>query len=174
MIALFNKSIPIIAIQLNALKLNDKLVLNFTKVLDEASYALVYEEEPQIVTYKREDFEKTIPKDILALADISFDILTEINSNLQKTYTKNYIGIQNGNRPSNFIVFSLKQNFLRPEVSISNLDEWATKLSEAGIEIVNKNQRNSRLSFRLTKKDFDSNRELLKLLFEESYNEWFK
>jgi len=33
-IALMNRSIPIIAIQLNALKVDDKIILNFTKVLD--------------------------------------------------------------------------------------------------------------------------------------------
>ena len=33
-IALFNRAIPIIAIQLNALKIDEKIILNFTKVLD--------------------------------------------------------------------------------------------------------------------------------------------
>ena len=173
-ISLFNKSIPIIAIQLNALKIDNKLTLNFTKILDETSYGIVYEDEAQVVTYKREDFEKNIPQNILSLTDDCFNILTEINPKLQKTYTKNYMGIQNGNRPSNFIVFIPKQNFLKPEVNILDLEEWAEKLSRVGIEIVNKNNRNSRISFRLTKKDFDSNRNLVKELFKKSYEEWFE
>lgn len=173
-ISLFNKSIPIIAIQLNALKINDKLTLNFTTILDETSYGLVYEDEPQVVTYRREDFDKNIPNNILSLADDCFNILTEINPKLQKTYTKNYMGIQNGNRPSNFIVFIPKRNFLKPEVSISDLEEWGEKLSAVGIEIVNKNNRNSRISFRLTKKDFDTNKDLIKELFKTSYDEWFE
>lgn len=173
-ISLFNKSMPIIAIQLNALQVNDKLVLNFTKILDETSYGIVYEDEPQAVSYKREDFEKSIPKNILSLADDCFTVLNEIDKNLQKTYTKHYMGVQNGNRPANLVVFLPKQNFLKPEVSISNIEEWAEKLSALGIEIVNKNHRNSRISFRLTKKDFDTHREIIKELFTQSYQEWFK
>lgn len=173
-ISLFNKSIPIIAVQLNALKINDKLVLNFTKILDETSYGVVYEDEPQVATYKREDFQKNTPANILALADDCFNLINEINPALQKSYTKNYMGVQNGNRPSNFIIFLPKQGFLKPEVSISNFEEWAEKLSALGIEIVNKNYRNSRISFRLTKKEFDANKDLLKVLFTQSYKEWFE
>jgi hypothetical protein len=173
-ISLFNKSIPIIAVQLNALQIKDKLVLNFTKVLDETSYGVVYEDDTQVVTYRREDFQKNIPQNILSLADDCFTILNDINPKLQKTYTKNYMGVQNGNRPSNFVVFLPKQNFLKPEVSISNIEDWANKLSELGIEIVNKNHRNSRISFRLTKKEFDVNREVIKKLFKQSHDEWFE
>jgi hypothetical protein len=84
------------------------------------------------------------------------------------------MGVQNGNRPSNFIIFLPKQNFLKPDLSISDLEEWATKLSDLGIEIVNKNHRNSRFSFRLTKKEFEANRDLFKELFTQSYREWFE
>jgi len=173
-ISLFNKSIPIIAIQLNALQIKDKFVLNFTKVLDESTYGVVYEDEPQVVTYEREDFQKNIPENILSLADECFNLINEINPKLQKSYTKNYMGVQNGNRPSNFIIFLPKQNFLKPDLSISDLEEWATKLSDLGIEIVNKNHRNSRFSFRLTKKEFEANRDLFKELFTQSYREWFE
>jgi hypothetical protein len=172
-ISLFNKAIPIIAIQLNALKVNENLVLDFTKVLDETSFGIVYEEEPQVISYKREDFEKNFPKIILSLADDCFSILNEIDKNLQKTYTKNYVGIQSGNRPANFVIFLPKQNFLKPEVCISNIDDWASLLSSLGIEIVNKNIRSSRISFRLTKKDFDTHNSVLKEMFNQSYQEWF-
>ena len=156
------------------MKVNDNLILNFTKIPNETSYGIVYEDEPQVVNYNREDFEKNIPKNILSLADDYFTLLNEIDKNLQKIYTKSYMGIQNGNRPPNLVVFLPKQTFLKPEVSISNIEEWADKLSALGIEIVNKNHRNSRISFTLTKKDFDAHRETIKELFTQSYQEWFK
>jgi len=44
-ISLFNGAIPMMALQLNAIQIDDKIILNFTRVLDEISTAAIEEEE---------------------------------------------------------------------------------------------------------------------------------
>jgi hypothetical protein len=50
-IALFNQAIPIIALQLDAIRVEDKVILNFAKVLD--IYEVPEEEEPAGETVDR-------------------------------------------------------------------------------------------------------------------------
>jgi len=121
-----------------------------------------------------DEFFKKLPKEIVHLAKEYFDIVKEIDPSLSQTFTQNYTGLQKGNRKNNFLVVRPKQTFIKPEVCLSNIDEWAEKLSEKEIDIVNKDHRSSRIIFRLTKKDIENNRDLLKDMIKQSYDEWFK
>lgn len=168
-IGLFNSHIPLIAIQLNALTVDDKLVLDFVKVLDEIT---VGEDEEDIAVKKdRIYWESKANRDSLKLIDECCDIIKEIDTDLILGYTQSYIGLVKRNRPLNFVIFLPKQKFVRAEVKVSDTDGWAKKLEENDFEIISIGKRSGRIKFRLIKKDLTSNRNLLKEIFQISYNE---
>jgi hypothetical protein len=169
-ISLFNNTIPIIAIQLNALKVEDKLVLNFTKVLDEAT---IGEDEDEII--EKADRNYWIQKasvDSLKLVDECLDIIKEINPDYSLSYNKHYIGLQKRGRANNFIIFNAKSNFARAEVRLADMDTYKTILEEKNIEIVSLHKRSGRIKFRVTKEVIDHNRDILKQIFQVAYSEW--
>ncbi|HMP99441.1 MAG TPA: hypothetical protein PKC24_06635 [Cyclobacteriaceae bacterium] len=168
-IGLFNSSIPIIAIQLNALQINDHVVLNFVKVLDEVT---VGEEEDEVTVKKdRNYWDNKVNKESIKAIDECEEILKEIDSELTLGYTQNYIGLIKRNRPMNFVIFLPKQKFVRVEIRISNKEKWSQRLEESDFEIIPIKTTARRIKFRLGKNDVLKNRSLLKELFQEAYNE---
>jgi hypothetical protein len=171
-IGLFNSSIPMIAIQLNALAVEDKLILNFVKVLDEVS---VGEDEDEISVKKDRTFwENKASKESLVIVDECNDILKEIDSDLHISYNQSYMGLFKKNRPFNFLVFVAKQKFVRVEIKVEDIETWIKKLEDHEFEIVSVGKGSGRIKFRIAKSDVANNHDLLKELFQTSYNEWIK
>ncbi|MBK7880974.1 MAG: hypothetical protein WBP33_04630 [Saprospiraceae bacterium] len=168
-IGLFNSQIPIIAIQLNALEINDNVVLNFVKILDEVT---VGEDEDEIAVKKdRNYWDNKTNKESLRVIDECCEILKEIDNELNLGYTQNYIGLVKRNRPLNFILFLPKQKFVRAEIKVSDIEGWTNKIEENDFEIVSIGKRSGRIKFRLGKLDLSKKREFLKELFQVSYTE---
>ncbi len=170
-ISLFNNTIPIIAIQLNALKVSNQLTLDFTKVLDEVT---IGEDDDPPVKTDRSYWENRGSPESLKLADECLNIIKEFAPDYSLSYNKYHIGLQKRDRPNNFVVFSPKKKFLRVGARINDMDSCKNILEEKDIEIVSLDKRSGRIRFRLTKTDFNNNRETLKQIFETAYKEWSK
>lgn len=169
-ISLFNNTIPIIAIQLNALKVGDQLILNFTKVLDEVT---IGEEEDEVLEKAdRSYWEAKGSHESVKLADECLNIIKEIDPDYSLSYNKHYIGLQKRGRPNNFVVFRAKKKFMRAEVRLTDMDLYKNILEEKDIEIVSLDKRSGRIKFRITKVDIDNSRDTLKQIFETAYKEW--
>lgn len=169
-ISLFNNTIPIIAIQLNALKVGEQLVLNFTKILDEVTIG--EEDDELIVKVDRNYWENKGSIESVKLVDECLNIIKEFDPDYSLSYNKHYIGLSKRGRPNNFVVFRPKKKFVRAEVRISDMDSQRGKLEERDIDIVSLDKRSGRIKFRITKADVDNSREILKQAFETSYKEW--
>jgi hypothetical protein len=172
-ISLFNSAIPMIALQLNAIEIDGKVVLNFTRVLDEVT-PMTEDEEEELSEKEVTDraYWKEKGSDLsLALADQCLEILREIDPSLIFTYTKHYIGLRQGNHPNNFVVFKAKKGFLRLELRGSELEAIREGLEKSELEVLSINKRRSRVRFVLHKGEIDGRRALLKGLFEKSYQE---
>jgi hypothetical protein len=168
-IGLFNSHIPIIAIQLNAIAVNDHIILNFVKVLDEVTVG--EEEDEGAVKKDRTFWENKTNKETLAVVDDCCDLIKEIDSELTLGYTQNYIGLIKRNRPLNFVVFMPKQKFVRAEIKLTDVEGWKSKIELNEFEIVSLGKRSGRIKFRLGKSDIAKKRDFLKELFQASYNE---
>jgi hypothetical protein len=168
-IGLFNSSIPIIAIQLNALQVNDNVILDFVKVLDEVT---VGEEEDEVTVKKdRIYWDNKANKESIKAVDECFEILKEIDPELMLGYTQNYIGLIKRNRPINFVIFLPKQKFVKVEIKVSDKEKWSQRLEERDFEIIPLKSTTRRIKFRLGKADVAQNRDFLREIFQESYNE---
>ena len=162
-----------IALQLDALQLDGKIVLNFTRVLDEISPNAMEEEEElsdREVT-DRNYWEEKGSELSLALADECLELLKEIDHTVSLTYNKYYIGLKQGNRPNNFVVFKAKKKFLRVEAKISELDAAREELKKADIEVIGIGKRSGRIRFIINKGDVTGHRESLENIFLKSYKE---
>lgn len=169
-ISLFNNTIPIVAIQLNALQVGEQLVLNFTKVLDEVT---IGEDEADIIEKAdRNYWEAKGSTESLKLTDECLTIIKEIDADYSLSYNKQYIGLAKLNRPNNFIIFRAKKKFVRAEVRVNDMNACKEMLDMTDIEIVSLDKRSGRIKFRIIKANIDNNRDTLKDIFETSYKEW--
>lgn len=112
-ISLFNGTIPLIAIQLTAYKLEDKYFLTFNKILDEVSLGLVDDDEEISEVTDRNYWEtkKGIPKTV-KIVDEALDLITEVIPSYQLKYNKFYIGLAQNGRADNFL-FSEQKRILQ-------------------------------------------------------------
>ena len=166
---LFNSSIPMIAIQLDALKLDDKIMLNFTKVLDEIIPGDDIEGGGG-ETVDRDYWEKKGSKESLEIADNCIEIINEFEAGFKLTYKKHYIGLAMNNHSNLFILFRGKKQFLKVEAKISNHEPWVNKLEEAGIGIT-PSKSGGRIHFQLKKRELKENHDLLREFFKACYQE---
>lgn len=169
-IGLIGSSIPIIAIQMNALKVGNNLVLCFTKVLDEIILG-TEEEEEESQPVDRAYWENEASGSSLKLVDDCLEILREIIPEVDLKYNKNYISLTVSGIGSAFIRFKPKKKFTRIEAKISDQEEWKSRLEDAGLTVLPGTGSHGRMCLQVDRKDLDHKRDLLKELFEKSFQE---
>src|SRR5262249_30314017 len=99
-IALFNGTIPLIALQMQALKVGDHTTVVFTKVMDELTRGLVDEDEDaEAAPTDRAYWENRGTKATIQLADELLGIAREIDPSLELKYNKFYIGLSKQGQP---------------------------------------------------------------------------
>jgi hypothetical protein len=159
-ISLFSGSIPIIAIQVNALKVEDKLALNFVKVLDSRKLRKDDSTEIKAKDTDRQYWVSTASAATVDLVDEFLGIINQVaDKPRQLTYNRYFIGLNDGMRPGNFVTFRPKRSFLNVSFrALSQTELWEKRLGESGLEFDTKNES---LRIKLTPKDFEENKGLL-------------
>src|SRR5262245_10867126 len=104
-IGLFNGTIPLMAIQMNAVQLGEAVSLVFTTVLDQVRFGLVDEDEEVHEATDRTYWENRGSKATVAMADELLDIVHTFNPKLDLKYNKFYIGLARDGEPNNFVIF---------------------------------------------------------------------
>jgi len=172
-ISLFNGVIPMIALQMTAIQIDNKVLLNFAKVLDEVSLGSAEDEEglSEREITDRAYWEGRGSPLSMKLLDESLDILKEINPDLSFNYNKYYVGLAQKNRPNNFVIFRAKKKFLRVEIRMADLDALKEKFNNTEIEVIGVDKRWGRLRFTLNKGEVELNKVFLKEIFSASYKE---
>ncbi|HKV05880.1 MAG TPA: hypothetical protein VJO53_12355 [Candidatus Acidoferrales bacterium] len=171
-ISLFHGAIPMMGLQLNACQIDGKLILNFTRVLDEIIPGAVEEEEllEKEVTDRAYWIEKG-SETSMELADQCIAILQEIDSSFTLSYNKHYIGLKRGNRPNNIIVFRARKRRLRIEIRVEDLEALRDELQQTDLEVLGIDGRWRRLRVVVNKGDVTSHHDLLKSVFLRAYKE---
>jgi Domain of unknown function (DUF5655) len=169
-VALFNGSIPLIALQIHALKVGNHTTLVFTKVMDELSRGVVDEDEDaEAAPTDRAYWEKRGTKATVQLADELLAIAREIDPSLELKYNKYYIGLSKGGQAFNFLAFRPRKSTINVEVKLPRADEIDTKIEQAGIETLEYSTRWGAYRVSLHKNDITKNRDLLKELMQMAY-----
>lgn len=169
-ISLFNGTIPLIAIQMQGLKIGDEVTLVFTKVLDELDRGYTDEDEDAAsAPTDRAYWEKRGTKATVALADQMLADIKELDPSLELKYNKFYIGLSKDGEPYNFVTFRPKKNFLTFEPKLTKSDEIDSLIEEVGIDTLEYNKRWGYYKLRLTADDIGSKKAVLKRLIKEAY-----
>lgn len=169
-ISLFNGTIPLIAIQMQALRVADNITLVFTTVMDEMSRGLVDEDEDaEAAPTDRAYWEKRATKATVTIADDLLETVRQFDASLELKYNKFYIGLSRDGQPYNFVTFRPKKTNLNLDVKLPENDELDAKIEKAGIETLEYNKRWGNYRLRLTKDLVKSQAELLRELMQLAY-----
>jgi hypothetical protein len=160
-ISLMNRSIPIIAIQLNALKVGENIVLDFTKVLD------IYEppedeEDLGVETVDRAYWENRSNPKSIATMDGMIKIAKNDYEECRVTYNKTHIAL--GTQRRNFLWFHprKKEGYCHFAIKVGkdNLDDSKELLEEIGISFTARKE--DILAISIQTKELEENEEKIK------------
>ena len=133
-ISLFNGSIPLIAIQMSALRVGEHLSLVFTTVLNELDLGLVDDDEEVQKGSDRGQWEQWATKETVQLADKLLALIKKHDSSLELKYNQQYIGLARNGKPNNFIIFIPNKKTLSCEVRLPRTDELDGLIESAGLD----------------------------------------
>lgn len=169
-VSLFNGTIPLVAIQMQAFKVGNHTTLVFTKVMDELARGLVDEDEDaEAAPTDRAYWEKRGTKATVKFADDLLAIAREIEPSLELKYNKFYIGLSKDGQPFNFVAFRPRKSWINVEVKLPRNEETDAKIEKAGIEALEYAARWGAYRLSIHEDDIVKNRELLKELMQAAY-----
>ena len=170
-ISLFNGAIPLIAIQMNAIKVGENISLMFTTVLDQLTLGFVDEDEEVSETTDRNYWEQKATKETVKMADEILELIKTISPDFELKYNKFYIGLAKDGHPNNFALFRPRKNIMRFELKIPKSEEIENKIEGAGLDMLDYDNKWGRYKIKLNKEDIKNNKEfiieLLKIAYEK-------
>ena len=161
-VALFNGAIPLVAIQMKAVRIGDAVSLMFTTVMSELQRGLVDEDEEIQAVADRPYWEKRAGKKTLAMTDRLLDLVRELDPSITPKYNKFYIGLARDGQPDNFVAFVPKRQWVRVEPRLERSPQLEEELAEAGIDLMDYDARGGRYRFRLAPGDIEKHAEHLR------------
>jgi len=159
-VSLMAGNIPMIAIQLSALKVGDQLILNFITVLNQTNLRREDETEPPGPEVDRAYWEARVGQPIMKIADGLLELVNQSgNRKCFLKLLKGYAGISEEGDWRNLILILPKKAYLHFRVRLQEPDAWVTKIEELGLPVV-KGRRN-RVQVTVTPQQFQQHREFL-------------
>lgn len=173
-IGLFNGTIPIIAIKMEAFKVSDgEVALTFTTVLDELSRGLVDDDEEVAEITDRDYWVKRGSQQTVAMADTLLGYINEFAEEpIELKYNKFYIGMMKNDRAFNFTACRPRKKTLGVEIKLPYSDEIQRQIEVAGIDDLGYDKRWNMFRLRLTDKDLKANKDLLVRLMKLAYENY--
>lgn len=169
-INLFNGSIPLIAIQMKALKVGDQTTLFFTTVMDLQERGLEEEDEPPEAT-DRAYWENRSSKDTLAQVDNFHRLIQNFAPGYELKYNKYYIGLAKDGQPCNFMTFEPlpRGRVVRLTIKLPQSKEVSEEIEATGLDMMSYDIHNRQYRLRLTKDDILKNSDFLIKLIQSAW-----
>ena len=170
-LALFNGSIPLVVIQMQALVVGGKLTLVFTRVMDELTRGPIDEdEEAEAFPADRPYWEEKASKNTLSLADDLLAIAKQFDPKLELRYNKHYIGVFRDGSAFNFISFRPKKSTITLEIKLPQTDDVDARINQADFDALEYASRWGQYRLRLTAADIKEKvgplSEIIRLAYE--------
>ena len=169
-ISLFNGNVPLIAIQMNALKFGDDVALIFTKVLDELPLGLVEEDEEVSEVTDREYWLKRGSAETVKMADEILLLIKGFAEGFELKYNKFYVGLAKDKQPNNFTIFKPRKKDLNIEIKLPASDEIQAMIDKAGLDDMGYDGKWGRYRIRLPKDELKSKKEVLAEIMKRSFD----
>ncbi|PIW27799.1 MAG: hypothetical protein COW30_09055 [Rhodospirillales bacterium CG15_BIG_FIL_POST_REV_8_21_14_020_66_15] len=169
-ISLFNGTIPLIAVQMNAFKSGDGIGLLFTTILDEIQRGLVDDDEEIQEPADRDYWLKKATPKMIAFVDSILGDVQQGAPGYELNYNKHYIGLRKDGRSNNFVWFRPKKKWVHLNIKVKRNTATDEFLSQAGFDSVEYDNRNSGYRVTITEEDYKSNPEALIKLMNEAHD----
>jgi predicted transport protein len=171
-ISLFNGTVPLIAIQMQALKVGGHLTLVFTTVVDELSRGLVDEDEDaEAAPTDRAYWESLAAKATVASVDELLNVVHKFDPTLSLKYNKFYIGLAKDGAAFNFVSFRPKKNHMNLDLKLPRSEEVDARIEAGGLETLEYNKRWGQYRIRLSRDDVVKKQPILEELMKLAYDE---
>lgn|GEM_PF-99727 len=172
--SLMSGSIPMIAIQLDALEVGEHLVLNFVQVLDltELRADDVAEEDSGGGNTDRPYWDAKAGKALMGICDaIKTMVQQYAKSSVEFNYLRHYMGLRYGGVVRNVVSMSPKRtkNYVNVGFQVSDAVEWKAKFEEAGVPVQSK--RKNRFLLKLNPEDLKDNAALIEQAVQAAITE---
>lgn len=171
-ISLLNRSVPLIAIQMNAWDVGGAVTLTATKVLDLMPPAPDDDEDvPGQVTDRAYWEGKSSPAALKTLDDMLLLIRHATGDHrLAFKYNRGYVGVARDGLADNFFIMRPRKlsEIVYSEVRLPRSDELTARMEEAGLDVNSYDTRFGTYRIRLTDADLTANRELLTELIQRA------
>jgi hypothetical protein len=134
-IQLFSGSIPLIAIQANAVRVGDTTTISLIRLIDSTELRLDDTSEVSVKGADRSYWASKIDQSILSIVDECAAVINE--AALQKrslNYNRQYIGLAAGSTANNFVYFKPRKTFVGLRIRIEEPDAWQKKVEAAGLD----------------------------------------
>jgi len=172
-ISLMAGSIPIVAVQLDALKFGENVLLNFAHVLDQSELRT---DDTQEVSgggqADRSYWEQKAGQGLMQLCDTILGLINEASGTPhQFNYLRHYFGLRRHGVVNNFIHFSPRptKNFTHVTFRNSNATEWHERFQQAGV--LSKNRNKSQFWISVNSADLAEHQDLIRDAIVETVNE---
>jgi hypothetical protein len=175
LMSLLSGSIPLVAIQLDALHVAEHIVLNFVHVLDQTDLRVddLDDEDSGGGETDRAYWDQKAGKDLMRICD---DVLAMINSAARTPqefkFLRGYIGLRANGVVKNFVWFSPKRTKKTVHVGFRhpNSSQWKTRFEEAGVHVQSHRPRHVRIS--VTPEDFSQHTNVIKEAISDTVKEF--
>lgn len=127
-------TIPLVVLQISALKVGEQLVLTFVKVLDQRLLRKDDEGDIKLVPADRKYWVDQGSSKTVELAEELLALLNQGRSvPLRANYNRYYIGVADGVRTYRAVMFTPRRKFVTLWARVADPQPWVDKLSEAGL-----------------------------------------
>jgi hypothetical protein len=150
-ISLLSGSIPLIAIQLDAIRVEDKILLNFLQVLDQTDLRTddTDDEDSGGGETNRQYWEQRSGASLIQDCDQIVGMINDTAKSAQElNYMRGYIGLRSNGVVKNFIHFRPKhtKNIVHIVFRNANASAWKDRFEEAGLRVQSRYKRQVRIS----------------------------
>lgn len=166
-VQLFNRTVPLIAIQMQALRVGDQIVLHFATVLDEFEIGGV-DDEPTAPADRPYWEQKGSPATVV-LADKCLEIIREFAPQITLRYNKHYIGFAENGVATGFAALRPKKQWLLVDARTDEKLKWNAALEGVGLPVFPGGAGRKASRFRVTVSEIAENRQLLREIFAAAY-----
>lgn len=168
-IGLFAGSIPLMALQVSAIKVGENITLTFAKVVDEIKRG-PEDDGPEIAEpTDRTYWENRSSKALLQVTDELVGMLKTFDSTIEARYNKHYIGLARNGKANNFVYFIPKQAHVRVCISLPQSEELDKELDNAELDIMEYNSREGRYRIRVNKESLAQHCDLIRKVLQLAY-----
>lgn len=155
-ISLFNGFIPLIAIQVKAVKIGGTISLFFTKVLDETKFDLLEEDVASEPTDK-DYWERKATKASVKLTERLMSSLSGATKEYSLKFNKHYIGLAKNNIANNFVSFVPRKSAVLLHLKLERSDEIDSIIENSDLDSLAYDKQWNQYRLRIKDSDLDNN-----------------